>query len=137
MRRLAPWLMLVAVLAATALVFLPPPSAQALTFPALPDAGGIVTSIDGGNQTTIDTGQTQNWTMTIRCEGAQSTRYRMCTSATCDVSLANDLIDPNVTLEIPVTQGNSQKYRYLTIKQDDGGVPYCVIQTSTPPAWAQ
>lgn len=102
-------------------------------FPALPDGGSIVTSTDGGGWVTVDTGKIADWTMVIRCEGEQSTRYNLCTTSNCTATVHNQLLDFDTTERIPVRQGHRDKYRFLALATDDAGVPFCKVQVATPP----
>lgn len=97
--------------------------------PALPDGGSIVTTTDGGSTVTVDLGARGAWTMALRCEGAQSTRYRLCASSSCPVTAHNQLLDLDQTQDFPINQtpGVALK-RYLTLRTDDGGVPFCKVQ---------
>ncbi len=116
-------------------------SAHAADFPALPDGGSLVTSAGGtlpgdggGPWITIDTGQTKDWLMSIRCRsGAGSPRvyYRLSTDAGT-ARTADQVVDVDRTFDIPVPQGNTDKYRFLSLLGEDGGPPACTIHTQTP-----
>jgi hypothetical protein len=97
--------------------------------PALLDGGAIATSTDGGRCVVVDTGPRGPWHSALTCEGAQSSRYKFCSSTTCAPTAINPLAVYNTRTEIPVNQrvGLTAK-RYLGFCTDDGGVPYCLVE---------
>ena len=106
-------------------------------FPALPDAGSLVTSAGGapgdggGPWITVDTAQVNDWLMTIRCRSELTSPrvyYRLSSDAGT-ATAANQLLDLDKTFDLPVTQGNTDKYRYLSLLGEDGGPPACNVQT--------
>lgn len=114
-----------------ALVSWPEPAA-ATDFPVFVDGGSLVTSLDGGTTpVTVDLGMTTDWGLVLRCEGAQSTRYALCSSVPCACSSANLLVASDTTFDIPVTQSRGNTYRYMSLCTDDGGTPACKVYCST------
>jgi hypothetical protein len=123
------FLVAVLVAVAAAVIVLCPAPARADDEPGLPDGGSIVTSADGGAYAIADLGARGCWTMAIRCEGAQSTRYTTCATSSCTAAAVNQLLDADRTFDIPVNcvAGQTRK-RYLALKTDDAGVPFCKVQ---------
>ncbi|MEY4933556.1 MAG: hypothetical protein RLZZ403_1876 [Pseudomonadota bacterium] len=103
--------------------------------PALPDGGSLVTSTGsgpgdgGGPWITVDTGQVQDWMMALRCRsyvGSPSVHYRL--SADAGTATTSDGFLPvNLTLDLPVSQGNGEKFRWLSLLGEDGGAPTCRV----------
>lgn len=92
---------------------------------ALADGGSIVTSTDGGREAVAPfLGWSVAWTASVRCEGQQSTRYVMCTSSTCAATANSQLLDYDVTQDIPVNRSGPTK-TYVALRTDDGGIPLC------------
>lgn len=104
--------------------------------PAFPDGGSLATTVGtvfpgdgGGPWLTVDTYQTEDWTMSIRCKsycGSPNVHYRLSTdggTATTD----NNVLDVNRTFDLPVSQGNGEKYRWLSLLGEDGGAPCCGV----------
>lgn len=93
---------------------------------ALRDGGSIATTTDGGSHVVMALAERSNWTMSIRCEGDQSTRYKLCTSETCTPTRGNRLLEYNRTFDIDLVSSPSQD-THLGLKTDDAGTPYCVV----------
>lgn len=93
---------------------------------ALRDGGSIATTTDGGSLVVMALAERSNWTMSIRCEGDQSTRYALCPSETCTPDRGNRLLEYNRTFDIDLVSIPSQD-THLGLKTDDAGAPYCVI----------
>jgi hypothetical protein len=70
----------------------------------------------------------------MRCEGAQQTRYALCAAVPCAVGQANQLLDADQTIDIPVNcNANALAVgakRYLSLTTDDAGLPSCKAQHS-------
>lgn len=114
---------------------------SATDFPALRDGGSLVTSAGGppgdggGPWVTVDTGQVNDWTMTIRCSsrlGSPRVHYRLSADGGT-ASAAYQLLDVDRTFDLPVSQGNRTKLRYLSLLGEDGGPPACNVQTQQIP----
>lgn len=118
---------LIAVCVVVAATLAPSP-ARADDEPALPDGGSIVT----GTATALgDLGERAGpWSMTIRCEGDQQTRYKLCAdSAGCAATAVNQLLDADRTFDIPVnTRSGLPPKRYLALRTEDAGVAFCKVQ---------
>lgn len=102
---------------------------------ALPDGGSLVTSNGGppgdggGPWVTVDTGQVNDWTMSIKCRsylGSPNVHYRLTADGGTATS-ADNVLDLDRTFDLPVSQGNSEKYRYLSLLGEDGGPPSCNV----------
>lgn len=97
---------------------------------ALIDAGSIVTSTDGGREAVAPLrGWSVTWIMSTRCEGAQSTRYVLCATSACAADVNSQLLDYDVTMDIPVNRSGSTK-TYIALRTDDGGIPYCLVHVN-------
>lgn len=96
---------------------------------ALSDGGSIVTSTDGGRNAVAQLRAGQNWTMATRCEGAQSTRYTLCTSSSCTASASSQLLDYDITQDIGVNRPPfaASPKTHIALYTDDGGVPRCLV----------
>lgn len=103
--------------------------------PALPDGGSLVTSKGGlpgdggGPWVTIDTGQVTDWTMSIYCDsslGSPNVYYRLSADGGT-ATTANMLLKVDTTFDLPVSQGFTEKYRYLSLLGQDGGPPSCPV----------
>lgn len=128
-------------------------SLMAVDFPALPDGGSKVTPgitlvalTDGGTQdagvlayVTVDTGHVTDWVMTIRCStglacATPSPRSYYRLSADGGTATTNyQLLEVDRTFDIPVSQGNTEKLRFLSLLGEDGGPPCCFVQQPTIP----
>lgn len=94
---------------------------------ALVDGGSIITSTDGGRSVTAELRTAGNWTLALRCEGAQSTRYRLCTTSSCTAAAGDQLLDYDVTQDIGVNRVlSSATKKYIGLRTDDAGIPYCL-----------
>lgn len=95
---------------------------------ALPDGGSIVTSTDGGGPlVTVDTAQLGDWVATLRPRsscGSPSVHYLFSTNS-APATTADNVLEVDHTFDLPVSQGNTEKYRYLSFLGEDGGAP-CV-----------
>lgn len=120
MRKLLPLLGLVCVLAHAA-----PPDE-----PVLPDGGSLFSSSDGGGPVvTADTYQVNDWVMTIKCRsyvGSPNVHYKLSTDGTA-ATAADNVLEVDKTFDLPVSQGNTEKYRYLSLRGEDGGAPVCNV----------
>lgn len=124
MRRFLPM-----IAAALVLSFVPVPAAAgpAVDYEtALTDGGSIATTTDGGSLVVVQLAERLNWTMSIRCEGDQSTRYKLCTSSTCTPTRGNRLLEYDRTFEFDLVSSPAQP-THLGLKTDDAGIPYCVV----------
>ncbi len=102
---------------------------------ALPDGGTLVTSKGGppgdggGPWVTVDTGQVNDWVATMRARsylGSPAVHYRF--SADAGTATTDDsVIDVDRTMDIPVSQGQGEKYRYLSLLGEDGGPPSLIL----------
>lgn len=110
-------------------------------FPALPDGGSLVTGTgalsDGGNSSTItvDTGQTEDWTATVRCRsslGSPRVYARWSADAGAATS-ANQLYEVDRTFDFTVRQPGVRKLRWISFLGEDGGPPNCNVQTQVGP----
>lgn len=113
-----------------ALAFAEPPDV-----PALPDGGSLVTSNGGppgdggGPWVTVDTGQTNDWVMSIKCRtylGSPNVHYRLSTDGGT-ATAADNVLEVDKTFDLPVTQGNTEKFRWLSLRGEDGGAPVCNV----------
>lgn len=105
--------------------------------PALSDGGSLVTSVGGtppadggGPWVTIDTGQLNDWVATILCRsylGSPNVHYRFSSDGGTATS-ANQVLQVDRTFDLPINQGNGEKYRYLSLLGEDGGAPACNLQ---------
>lgn len=127
MRKLVPVVLAFLGVAFAAFAYGPPDQ------PALPDGGSLVTSNGnlpgdgGGPEVTVDTGQTDDWIATLKCSsllGSPGVHYRFSTDRSTATTNYN-VIDVDRTMDIPVRQGNTDKYRYLSLRGEDGGPPSC------------
>lgn len=97
---------------------------------ALIDGGSIVTSTDGGREAVAQLlGWGVPWTMSTRPEGAQSTRYVLCPTSTCAADVNSQLLDYDVTQDIPVNRSGVTK-TYIALRTDDGGIPKVLIHVN-------
>lgn len=98
--------------------------------PVLPDGGSLFSSSDGGGPVvTADTFQVNDWTMTVKCRsyiGSPNVHYLLSTDGTA-ATAANNVIEVDKTFDLPVSQGNTEKYRYLSLRGEDGGAPACNV----------
>lgn len=112
------------------------PRAEAADHRGLPDAGSIITPTDGGFIVTVDTGHVDNWVATIRCRslhGSPSVNYLF----SADGGLATDAdlpLDVDRTMDIPVIQSAGVKERYLSLRGEDGGTPWCTLHHQNIPS---
>ncbi len=130
MRKLAPFLAVAALLCLAPLVPAPvgPTEAHAIDDPAFIDGGSIVTVIDGGSTTTIDTGITNSWPMAITAEN-QPVRYKMCeVCAGCLATSVNQLLQADRIFDIQVPNNR----RCLSLFAEDGGAMRVNVQRVTP-----
>ena len=105
--------------------------AAAPDVPALPDGTSRVTSKGaapgdgGGPWRTVDTGQLEDWTASIRVDsyrGSPSVYYRFSSdggTATTD----DQLLTTGNIYDLPISQGYGEKYRYFSVLGLDGGAP--------------
>lgn len=102
---------------------------------ALPDGGSIVTSKGaapgdgGGPWVLVDTAQVNDWVASLHCtsyQGSPNVHYLFSTDGTI-ATPADSLLIADHTFDIPVSQGNTEKYRYLSFLGQDGGAPYCLV----------
>ncbi len=118
---------------------LEPGTAHADDQPALPDGGSIVTSTDGGRLAFVDLGLRSEWLLSLTCEGAQSTRYLLCATDTpsivaggvnhtCNASEHSYLLTADRGEVIPVNFKANKNRRYLSLRTDDAGIPFCKAQ---------
>lgn len=116
---------------AVAAIALSPSRAHADDEPGLSDGGSICSSTDGGSYAVCDLGVAGCRSLGIRCEGAQSSRYKLCPTSTCAPSAINQLLDYDRTFDIPVNcvAGGTAK-RYMGLHTDDAGVPFCKVQVA-------
>lgn len=117
-------------LAVLCLCLATPRLASAVDFPALPDGGSLIKTTDGGPLITVDTGHVTDWVPAIRCstlEGSSGVHYRFSSDGG-SATQANQVIEVNRTMDIPVAQGNVAKLRYLSLLSEDGGIPACRLQ---------
>lgn len=98
---------------------------------ALVDGGSIITSTDGGRSVALELRTAGNWTLALRCEGAQSSRYRLCATSSCTAAAGDQLLDYDVTQDIGVNRVLSQTTKkWIALRTDDAGVPYCLGHVS-------
>lgn len=122
--------MIAACLVVAALAF-SPATVRADDDPCLLDGGSLVTSTDGGRDAFAALQVRSDWVMSIRCEGAQSTRYAL----TADGGLASStspLLDYDKTTDIPVNRIGALSRGYPTktgiaLRTDDAGIPNCFV----------
>lgn len=98
--------------------------------PVLPDGGSLFASADGGGPwVTWDTYQVEDWVMTIKCRsylGGPNVHYRLSADGGT-ATTADNVIDLDRTFDLPVSQGNVEKYRFLSLRGEDGGAPACNV----------
>lgn len=99
----------------------------------LPDGGSLVTTTDGGSNVTVYFGSSFAATcrkLSMRPEGAQSTRYKLCTTSSCTANSSSAPLDYDVHNEIEVNckpNNATNPKRYLALTTDDGGIPYVKV----------
>jgi len=95
---------------------------------ALIDGGALVTSTDGGSTVVAQLRPGLNWTMATRCEGAQSTRYKLCATSSCAATSISQTLDYDVTQDIGVNrQAGATAKNYIALRTDDAGIPRCLV----------